>query len=85
MDLIPTNVSDKTERPKIDKFEASFYTKDELQELFKVFKGDKLELIVNIAAYYGLRRSEIIILLNNDVKVSLFLMVDTISGENSRN
>lgn len=60
MDLIPSNVSDKTERPKIDKFEASFYTKDELQELFKVFKGDKLELIVNIAAYYGLRRSEII-------------------------
>ena len=60
MDLVPSNVSDKTERPKVEKYEAVFLNKDELLELIKLFKGDKLELVVNIAAYYGLRRSEII-------------------------
>lgn len=34
--------------------------KDELEQLFEVFKGDRLELVVHIAAYYGLRKSEII-------------------------
>lgn len=60
MDLVPSNVSEKTERPKLDKFEASFYNKEELQDMFKAFKADRLELVVNLAAYYGLRRSEII-------------------------
>lgn len=60
MDLVPSNVSDKTERPKVEKYEAVFLNKDELLELIKLFKGDRLELVVNIAAYYGLRRSEII-------------------------
>ena len=40
------------------------YIKDKngkyINHLLKVFEGDRLELVVNIAAYYGLRRSEII-------------------------
>lgn len=28
--------------------------------LFKTFKGDRMELCVHIAAYYGLRRSEVV-------------------------
>ncbi len=60
MDILPSNVSEKTDRPKLDKFEATFYNKEELQQLFKLFEGDKMEIIVLIAAYYGLRRSEII-------------------------
>lgn len=58
MDLIPNNPSEKTELPKLKKFQASFYNAKELEELFKAFKGDRLELVVNITAYYGLRRSE---------------------------
>ena len=60
MDLLNINVADKVDLPKIKKFEANFYTKEELDELFEVFKGDRIELVVHIAAYYGLRKSEII-------------------------
>ena len=51
---------DKMSVPRADRHEAVFYNVDELNELFEVFKGHKLELIVHIAAYYGLRRCEIL-------------------------
>ncbi len=60
MDLIPKHPMDKLAVPRADRHEATFYNADELNELFKVFKDDKLELVVNIAAYYGLRRCEIL-------------------------
>ena len=53
-------IMDKLVVPRADRHEATFYNADELNELFEVFKGDKLELVVNIAAYYGLRRCEIL-------------------------
>lgn len=59
-ELIATNPSEKTERPKYVKYVASFYNKEELTKLFECFKGDRMELCVHIAAYYGLRRSEVI-------------------------
>lgn len=59
MDLIPSNPSEKTELPKIVKYTASFYNEKELETLFKAFEGDRMELVVYIAAYYGLRRSEV--------------------------
>ncbi|MDE7098163.1 MAG: site-specific integrase [Ruminococcus sp.] len=60
MDLFPNNPSEKTELPKLKKFQANFYNAEELEEFFKAFKGDRLELVVNIAAYYGQRRSEVL-------------------------
>lgn len=60
MELIETNPIDKVERPKIEKYVANFYNRDELAKLFEVFKDDRMELCVHIAAYYGLRRSEVI-------------------------
>lgn len=60
MDQLNINVADKVDLPKVEKFEANFYTKEELDVLFQVFKGDRIELVVYIAAYYGLRKSEII-------------------------
>lgn len=60
MNLININEADKVDLPKVKRFEANFYTKEELDELFEAFKGDRIELIVYIAAYYGLRKSEII-------------------------
>ena len=60
MDLITVNESEKTERPKMEKFEAMFYNEHELGLLFNAFRGDRMEIVVLIAAYYGLRRSEII-------------------------
>ena len=60
MELIPKHPMDKLVVPRAERHEATFYNADELNELFEVFKGDKLELVVNIAAYYGLRRCEIL-------------------------
>lgn len=54
------NPADKVDLPKLEKYRANFYSKEEINHLLKVFEGDRLELVVNIAAYYGLRRSEII-------------------------
>lgn len=59
MDLVNSNPTDKADLPKMNKFTATFYNKDELEGLFKVIKDDRMELVVYIAAYYGLRRSEI--------------------------
>ena len=59
-ELIQSNPADKVKRPKAKKYIASYYNKDELTRLFEVFKGDRLELCVHIAAYYGVRRSELI-------------------------
>ena len=59
MDILMGNPTEKTELPKLKRFTATFYNKEELELLFKAFEGDRMELIVHIAAYYGLRRSEI--------------------------
>ena len=60
MGYLTCNESEKTDRPKLDKYEATFYNSKELERLFSVFRGDRMEVVVLIAAYYGLRRSEII-------------------------
>lgn len=58
--LIKSNPADRVERPKKNKFVASYYNKEELDTLFKVSKGDPMELAIILAAFYGLRRSEVI-------------------------
>ena len=60
MEYLQLHPMDKLVMPRADKYEATFYNKDELNNLFEVFKGDRLELVVHIAAYYGLRRSEVL-------------------------
>lgn len=59
LDLITKNVADLVERPKKEKYQAEFYNKDELKQLFEAVKGDPLELVIHITACYGLRRSEV--------------------------
>ena len=60
LDLIPGNPVDKVERPKQQKYMASFYTAQEMEELFQAARGHRLELIIQFAAFYGLRRSEVL-------------------------
>jgi len=60
MDMIPSNPADKVKRLKKNQFIGSYYTSDELNDLFEVVKGDPVELAVILAAFYGLRRSEIV-------------------------
>ncbi len=59
-DLIASNPADKIDRPKKDRFIGSFYDSNEMHKLFAAAQGTKLELIVMLGAFYGLRRSEIL-------------------------
>ncbi len=60
MDMLPVNPADKVDRPKKNEFKASFYNADEINRLCEVVKGTKLEIPVMLAAFYGLRRSEVV-------------------------
>lgn len=59
-DLIDANPADKVERPRKDRFAASFYDGNEVNRLFQAARGTPLELPVMLAAFYGLRRSEVV-------------------------
>ena len=58
LDLIPVNPADKVERPRKERFMANFYDADEVNKLFEITRGTKLEIPVLFGAFYGMRRSE---------------------------
>lgn len=58
--LIASNPMDQVDRPKSQKYIGAFYSLTELETLFDAIKGDPCEFPVLMAAFYGLRRSEII-------------------------
>ncbi len=58
--LLDYNPADRVERPKKEKFAGSIYNEKELEQLFQVAKDDPIELGVILAAFYGLRRSEVV-------------------------
>lgn len=60
LNLIPFNPDDRTEVEKPDQYIATYYTENEANKLLEKAKGNELELIINFATCYGLRRSEII-------------------------
>lgn len=59
-DIIPSNPADKVELPKIQKYNPSFYTSDEVKGLLGEVVRTKLEIPVMIDCFYGFRRSEVI-------------------------
>ena len=60
MDIILNNPADKVQRPKKEQYIGSFYNENELNELFEKSKDDPLNLMIRVASYYGLRRSEVL-------------------------
>ena len=60
MGHIATNPADKVELPKATEHRANFYTVDELKTLIEKSHGTVLEPVVRLAAWFGLRRGEII-------------------------
>ena len=60
IDLIPVNPADKIDRPKKNDFMPAFYSAEEMEALFAAVKGHKLELPVLVAAFYGMRRGEVL-------------------------
>ena len=59
-DMLIQNVAEKVDRLKKNNFQPVFLDADELQHLFEVVKGTKFELPVLVAAFYGLRRGEVV-------------------------
>ena len=59
-EMITKNVADLVNRPKENKYQAKHYTALELQELFEVTADDPMSVPIQLAVYYGLRRSEVL-------------------------
>lgn len=57
---IQSNPAMNVERPRKEKFIGSFYDKKEINTLFDIIQGHPLEVAIKLAAFYGLRREEII-------------------------
>ena len=60
LDLILSNPADRVERPKKEQFIGSFYSQAELNTLFTLIKDDPLQIVIYLASFYGLRRSEVL-------------------------
>ena len=58
--MIRSNPADRVERPRKEKFKSEVYNAEELEQLFTAIQGDPAEFGVIMAAFYGLRRSEIV-------------------------
>jgi len=53
------NPLDKVEQLKEKRTERDYYTPEQLEKLFELVKGDKIEIVVRLASLLGLRREEI--------------------------
>lgn len=60
LDLILSNPADRVERPKKEQFIGGFYSQSELNALFNLIKNDPLKIVIYLASFYGLRRSEVL-------------------------
>jgi len=59
MNLISYNPSTRCVLPKREKYHASYYNAKEINKMLDVFKKEDMYPAVLLAAFYGLRRSEI--------------------------
>ena len=51
-DMVPQNVAMKVDRPRKNSFQPTFLDAEQMQKLFEVVKGTRLELPVLVAAFY---------------------------------
>lgn len=58
--MLPQNVAMKVDRPRKNAFQPAFLDAEEMQQLFEVVRGTRLELPVLAAAFNGLRRGEML-------------------------
>jgi Site-specific recombinase XerC len=59
-EILVTNPAALAQRPSKEDFMTIPYSADEIQQLFDSIKGHKLELLIKLTAFYGLRRSEVL-------------------------
>ena len=60
LELTEKNIATLIQKPKHQKYQASFYNVEEIKKLLEIVKGDPLELLITVCATYGLRRSEVL-------------------------
>lgn len=60
MRLIPVNLADLVMRPKKNQYIAKYYTEEVTAALLEMAKDDLIYIPILLAAYYGLRRSEVL-------------------------
>jgi integrase len=59
--IIAFNPVSRIEKPKATKYTgAKFYNELQINELLNLSKGDPLEVVILLAVFYGLRRSEVL-------------------------
>ncbi len=58
-DILLRNPVDRVEAPKVSQNEIDFYSPNDLKQLFILIEGNRLEVVVKLAGYLGLRREEI--------------------------
>lgn len=56
--VIPTNPVDQADRPKATQYIGKYYNAAELKELLDKAENDPIYIVIILAAYFGLRRSE---------------------------
>src|SRR5690606_17082047 len=59
-DMVPQNVAMKVDRPRKNSYQHACLDATERQKLLEIVKGTMLELPVLVAAFYGLRRGEVL-------------------------
>lgn len=60
LDLVPCIEVDKIDRPKKEKYLAEHYSLEELEKLFELTKDHRLALLIQMTAFYGFRREEVV-------------------------
>lgn len=60
IELLDSNPIDRVERPKKEHYIPSYYDSQEINRLFELVAGTDLEVPVKLAAFYGLRREEVL-------------------------
>ncbi len=87
-DFIAHNPMAKVKRPKHIKYTASYYSIDEMERLFECIRGDGVEFPVLMAAFYGMRRSEIaglrwrdIDFANNTISIAHTVIQTNVDGQ----
>lgn len=60
MEHIASNPADKVELPKKVRHTANYYSAEELKKVLDKARGTQIEPVVRLAAWFGLRRGEII-------------------------
>ena len=59
-DILLYNVMDKVDTPKKGNHVADYYSPQKVPQLLEAIKDDPINLVVLLAVYYGLRRSEVL-------------------------